>query len=158
MKVTKEHPVAVQLSKFFDELVAPALREGQLDFQRTEFAGSMFLSNQLHGVVGEYDLTVEFLAGPGEPEDDPAFGVLRVELRLADRGPTLTFDRHTNRDTWYVNSRGTLSLPDGHPLGDLAHHASHLCLDATRMETQIDDKTAFQQLKKVGHIVQHQSL
>jgi len=158
MKVTKEHPVALQLTKLFNELVTPALLESGLDLMRPEFAGSLFLSDELHGRVGEYDLTVSFLAGPGEPADDPSFGVLRVTLALAERGPTLTFDRHTNENVWHMGSRGTLGLPNGHPLGELAHGAAHLALEANRMEIQVDDKRAFQLIKKVGHIVEHQSL
>ena len=159
MKVMKEHPVALALAKLFNELVVPALIEGGLNFEeRPEFAGSLFLSDELHGRVGEYDLTVSFLAGPGEPEDDPSFGVLRVTLALAERGPTLTFDRHTNENVWHMGSRGTLGLPNGHPLGELAHGADHLALEANRMEIEVDDKRAFQMITKVGHIVEHQSL
>jgi len=159
MQASKEHPVAQALAKIYQTLVIPALQEGGLNFGRPEFVGAGFMADEVRARIGEYDFAIVFLAGPGEPEDNPAVGVLRVTVALARQsGPTVTLDRHSDKEVWYMGARGTLALPVGHPLREFAHSPKYLDLEANRMETEFGDKPAFQLIRKVPRLLEHNTL
>lgn len=91
---------------------------------------------------------------PAESLVRPKVLQVNASVEIEPRGtPKLLFSRRTN-GPWQVCAFGTLSLPRGHALGDLAHDSAHLGLEPKRMSRDIpDDREAFRHLARLGRLV-----
>lgn len=101
-----------------------------------------------------YQLTAAI--GPTD-HDDPTEGRLAIQLRLPG---SVDADIGIGRETegpWRVVARGTLSLPVGHPLGELAHADRFLALGKEGEFRDLDEREAERCLMEMARIFERET-
>lgn len=153
------------------KLVADALLEGGFSEEaRKELVGGAFATafsgnseeteffyevESAHG----YRLAAGLAIPASEDPENPRCVEAKVRI-VSGKGdaPSLEFVRRTGDTRWTVRALGTLSLPNGHPLGDLAHGERHLNLEPNRMSYELDDRDAFRGIMKAARIFERDEL
>jgi hypothetical protein len=160
----KKNPVLARLNEIINDQVFPALSEGGLGITWDEFAAPMS-----YGVFGTdrnkvtllddtgehgYQLLIEVVPPLGQDPDDPKVAQVNIEILLAgmeERRTGILLSRRTDGG-WKACAAGTLGLPTGHPLGDLAHAERHLGLKPGVMVADLDDRRGFRAIVEAVHL------
>ncbi len=151
----KKNPVLSRLNEIINDQVFPALSEGGLGITREEFALTMVYGAfgtdpnkaTLLDDTGEhgYQLLIEVVPPIDQDLDDPKVAQVNIEILLAgmeERRTGILLSRRTDGG-WKACAAGTLALPTGHPLGELAHAERHLGLKSGVMTADLDDRRGF---------------
>jgi hypothetical protein len=84
---------------------------------------------------------------------EPLYGRISAELMLNNSSTGVTIARRTDRDHWEGETVGTLSLPTGHALAELAHGPKFLNLARERQATSItNEHRLFLSLMELGRV------
>lgn len=149
-----------QLSK----LVIPAFLEAGVDLYKDPTVYNKLLTEwndrrvTFVALEPRHGFEIKVVAEVPDHEDprDPSSTLFHVTCTLADveLPPSVVATGRCDRDgcRWSVQATGTMALPIGHPLAELAHGAEHLDLDRRTMMRPIDQRTTFAVVRKMARI------
>ncbi|MCK9361595.1 hypothetical protein M0Q28_05245 [Patescibacteria group bacterium] len=164
MEQSKVNAAQKLMEHAFYGLVVPALLEAEVDlFADPEISKKMItcLEDRRVTVVElepkhEHAFKVEAVIAAHEDLVDPKSAQLNVICALArmELPPSVLLACRADAEGlhWSVSAAGTLALPVGHPLAELAHGAAHLDLPRHTMMRNLDPREAFQAVRKIGRI------
>lgn len=168
--MSDEHPLVVETGKRL-QFVVSALMEGGLSREHQKaFNGDWFAKahgfdlekNQFH-IALESERGNRLVTGlrlPQTPDDEEPAWLETFSGLVAGSvdSPALEFTRRTGRGLWIARAVGTLSLPRGHALRELAHGERHLNLGANHMEIELEDRDVFLNIMKIARIFERNEL
>lgn len=146
-----------------------ALREGGLDVSRpeiqasvlsgfplispnvrkTEFGYEIFVAKNEHG----YELGMYIGPTPESDPERPLHGMVNITLELPGSiNARVLLTRRTDGGGWSAQAWGTMSLPIGHPLGELAHEDRFLGLGRNDDVASPDIRTVEKALMEMARI------
>lgn len=102
-----------------------------------------------------------FIGPMFESEDEdkvPSYGMVSVLIELPGSiTARVLLSRRTDDKAWIATTSGTLSLPVGHPLGELAHNDRFLGLSRERMQRELDSRSAELGLMEMARILERET-
>lgn len=164
MEGQKQNLAQKLMDEAFYGLVLPALNEAGIDpFNDHSLTAKLWTTAEdRHCTIleldnkHEHEIRIDAAVPPHDDPKDPACPQLNVICTLArvELPPSvlLTCSADAEGLRWSVSAAGTLALPVGHPLAELAHGAAHLDLPRNTMMRNLDPREAFQTVRKIGRI------
>lgn len=154
-----------------------ALREGGLNENREEIRVSFLrsfpfpvplsapepeLGYLLFRAKSERGYQLGIFIGPMFEDKDenqvPSYGMVSVLLELPGSiTARVLISRRTDDKAWTATTSGTLSLPVGHPLGELAHSDRFLGLSRERMARTLEPRSAELGLMEMARILERET-
>lgn len=117
--------------------------------QRTEFGYEIFTAKNERG----YELAMYIGPTPESDRESPLHGMVNITLELPGSiNARVLLTRRTDCRGWSAQSWGTMSLPIGHPLGELAHEDRFLGLGRNDDVASPDLRTVEKALMEMARI------